>query len=217
MKKILIVTDKGSWLEAHLSFFKAEFDALGFDCQIVFDYDDMLPASVVFFLSCTKICPKDKLEQNDLNLVVHASDLPRGKGFAPVSWQVLDGSNEITFSLLQAAESVDSGVIYLSKKVKLEGHELCDELRTIQANICYELCRDFLLLETIPIGQKQVGTSTYFKRRYPRDSELNINKSIKEQFNLLRIVDNERYPAFFVMNNIRYELKISKNLKVHNE
>ena len=35
------------------------------------------------------------------------------------------------------------------------------------------------------------------EKRTPADSEIDPGKSILEQFNLLRIVDSERYPAFF--------------------
>jgi methionyl-tRNA formyltransferase len=44
--------------------------------------------------------------------------------------------------------------------------------------------------------------------RTSKDSKLNMNKTIKNQFNLLRIVDNERYPAYFIYNNKKYILKI---------
>ena len=36
------------------------------------------------------------------------------------------------------------------------------------------------------------------------------NKSLKEQFNLLRIVDNINYPAFFELDRHKYILKIEK-------
>ena len=45
--------------------------------------------------------------------------------------------------------------------------------------------------------KKQKGRPSYFKKRTKKDSEININKNIKSQFNLLRIVDNDNYPAFF--------------------
>ena len=57
-------------------------------------------------------------------------------------------------------------------------------------------------------GESQRGEETFYKKRTPKDSELDINKTIKEQFNLLRIVDNEKYPAFFKFKNKIYTLKI---------
>ncbi len=41
-----------------------------------------------FFLGCSKIAGPDVLNRNKYNLVVHESALPKGKGFAPVAWQI---------------------------------------------------------------------------------------------------------------------------------
>ena len=57
---------------------------------------------------------------------------------------------------------------------------------------------------------KQTGHSSVYPWRHPEDSELDINKAIKQQFNLLRVVDNEKYPAFFKYKNNRYIIKIYK-------
>ena len=42
-------------------------------------------------------------------------------------------------------------------------------------------------------------------------SELNINKTLKSQFNLLRICSNDFYPAFFKHKNNKYIIKIFKD------
>ena len=59
-------------------------------------------------------------------------------------------------------------------------------------------------------GKPQEGVATYYERRTPKDSELDINRSIKDQFNLLRIVDNERYPAFFYIGDKKYKISIEE-------
>ena len=59
-------------------------------------------------------------------------------------------------------------------------------------------------------GTDQSGKSFYYKKRGPSDSKLDPNKTIMEQFNLLRVVDNKRYPAYFELNGTRYILKIEK-------
>ena len=52
--------------------------------------------------------------------------------------------------------------------------------------------------------KKQVGVSSYYKKRYPKDNKLNINHSIKKNFNLLRIGNNELFPSYFKINNQEY-------------
>jgi methionyl-tRNA formyltransferase len=57
---------------------------------------------------------------------------------------------------------------------------------------------------------KQTGKGNFNKRRYPKDSQLNINKTIKQQFNHLRINDNELYPSFFYYKDQKYIIKVFK-------
>jgi methionyl-tRNA formyltransferase len=57
---------------------------------------------------------------------------------------------------------------------------------------------------------KQSGKSTYNKKRIPKDSELDINKTIKEQFNHLRINDNVNFPSFFIYKKTKYFIEIYK-------
>ena len=55
-----------------------------------------------------------------------------------------------------------------------------------------------------------MGKGNFNKRRYPKDSQLDINKTIKQQFNHLRINDNELYPSFFYHKGQKYIIKIFK-------
>ena len=57
----------------------------------------------------------------------------------------------------------------------------------------------------------QIGHSTFYKKRTPQNSEINIKNSILSQFNLLRVVDNKNYPAFFKIYGKKYILRISKS------
>ena len=50
----------------------------------------------------------------------------------------------ITFSLLEMAKSFDSGDIFLQKKLKLNGHELNQEIRNLQAKLTIKIIKLFL-------------------------------------------------------------------------
>jgi len=52
---------------------------------------------IVFILGYHKIIKKEYLKNNKYNIVVHESDLPKGKGWVPLFWQILEGKNEIVF------------------------------------------------------------------------------------------------------------------------
>ena len=159
-------------------------------------------------LSYFKILPPSFLRKNKHNLVVHESNLPKGKGWSPLTWQILEGSNEIPIVLFEATKDVDSGDIYLKDVIKLNGYELIDEIREKQATKTKELVLKFLELYPNVLPLKQKGKETFYRRRTPEDSKLKIDKSLKEQFSLLRVVDNDKYPAFFVYKGHTYVLKI---------
>ena len=103
--------------------------------------------------------------------------------------------------------------MYYQESFKPEGHELSDEIRYLQAKKTLNMIINFLKAKNLK-PYKQIGKSSYSRRRTPEDSEININDTIKNQFNLLRVVDNKRYPAFIRFKGKKYVLKIFKeNLK----
>jgi len=173
---------------------------------------DVTEGELCFILSCSKLVKPEILKRNKHNLVVHESDLPKGKGWSPMTWQVLEGKQEIPVTLFEAEEAVDSGSIYLQDFMVFEGHELVDELRFKQADVTLDLCRDFVQRypEIIHEAVAQSGEESFYPRRRADDSRLDPQKTIAEQFNLLRVVDNERYPAFFDWHGQRYVIKIEK-------
>ena len=83
------------------------------------------------------------------------------------------------------------------------------EWRQFQAEITNDLVLQFVAANVVN-GTEQVGDPTFFRKRTPADSKLSIDMSIKDQFNLLRVVDNKAYPAFFKINEILYKLTIEK-------
>lgn len=184
----------------------------GYNVNWLHDVNLIEQGEVVFFLGCGQIVPSDILEKNKHNLVVHESDLPWGKGWSPLTWQILEGKNDIPIVLFEAAEKVDSGVIYLKETMHFTGTELVEELRATQADTTFKLCLEFIdnYPDIIDKAVSQEGESSYYRRRTPEDSRLDPDKTIREQFDLLRVVDNKRYPAFFELNGEQYLLKVLK-------
>ena len=181
----------------------------------IYQAKEIPQGDLVFCLGFSQILTSEILEKNSHNLIVHESALPQGKGWSPLTWQILEGKNEIPITLFEAVESVDSGTIYLQDILKFKGTELVDELRSIQAQKSIEMCLEFIdqYPKIIELGREQSGESTYYSRRTPKDSCLDVDQTIRQQFNLLRVVDNNRYPAFFEIDKEIYILKIEKHLK----
>ena len=209
---ISIVSDFDSWVNVCIEKFIINLRNLGYRYEHVYHHKDLKHHDVVCYLSYSRIVPKNSLLRSKHNLVVHESDLPKGKGWSPLTWQILQGKNEIPIVLFEADEKVDAGKIYIKKLIQFNGTELISELRQMQAQNTFDLIIEFLCHynSIVKSAYHQRGKESYYPKRSPRDSKLDVNKSLKEQFNLLRVVDNEKYPAYFEINGVQYILSIYK-------
>jgi methionyl-tRNA formyltransferase len=192
------------WVTAHRSQHDIELAERSANLKV-------LGGDILFLMSCHEMISLELRKNYRACLVVHASDLPEGRGWSPLVWQILEGKNVITVTLLEAAEPVDSGAIWHKTHIRFEGHELYDEIHAALFGAELALM-DFALqnLERImPIPQQ--GEASYYPRRHPKDSRLDVHLSIAEQFELLRVADNERYPAFFDHRGHRYQIILRKD------
>lgn len=205
---ISVVVDNDSWILPYAESLVLACEASGDEAVVCRDHEGVRNGAVAFYLGCVKITPRSVLDRNRRNLVVHESNLPKGRGFAPMTWQILGGAREIPFALIEAADVVDGGAVAGRGSVVLSGTELAPEWRDLQGRKTVELCLEFLAQPLPPAGVPQAGEPTDYARRRPVDSQLDPERSIAEQFELLRVCDNERYPAFFDYRGRRFALKI---------
>ena len=212
---IAVVSDKNSWISPYVQDLRQKLESQGHTVFYANNFDNIRGFDIVFILSFSRIITERQLKQNTHNLVVHESALPHGKGWSPLTWQILEGKESFPITLFEAAPRVDSGKIYLQKDLHFTGTELVDDLREIQGSATVELCMEFVSgYDTIvKNAHEQNGLESFYPRRTPKDSEMDEKKSIAEQFNLLRVVDNEKYPAFFIHGGCTYILKIYKGCK----
>lgn len=110
-------------------------------------------------------------------------------------------------SLLNAEDKIDSGDIWKKIKIPLTGYELYDEIneKLFQAEL--EMldwaCEN--IEWAVPVPQAQSGGS-YNRKRAPVDSTLDIDKSLRSQFNLIRVCDPERYPALINIDGHKFKI-----------
>jgi methionyl-tRNA formyltransferase len=212
IKKIAVLTSEKSWFVSYSQKLIELISESGFDAELYFHHENINnDCEIVFLISYFRLVNREFLEGHKHNIVVHESDLPEGRGWAPMFWQILENKNKIPITLFEASEEVDKGDIYLKDFIILEGHELNPEIRNKQAIKTIEMCMKFIEICECLKPSKQEGDGSFYRKRTPTDSELNINKTIKEQFNLLRIVNNEEYPAFFYHKGLKYLIKIHKD------
>lgn len=204
----ILVDNPNSWIIPFAGTLSTELSEDGHDCLFVQKHKDVRKGDILIMLSCNRIFKE--LTLNKHNLIVHESDLPRGRGMSPFTWQILEGKNRIPVTLLEASDELDAGVIYDQTYIDLNGCELVDEWRALQAKATINLIRRFISIYPKVEGKEQVGEPTYYRSRTIEDSRLNVDQTIEEQFSLLRVVDNNRYPAWFERNGVRYKVEITK-------
>ncbi len=207
---ISLLSDAGSWLNQHLPHLIAALWQRGHSVRWIHEPAQLAPGDVCLLLSCGRLLSQQQLRLHSHNLVVHESALPRGQGWSPMTWQILEGADHIPITLFEATATLDAGPIYLQDIIELQGIELVEEWRALQARATIRLCLEWLDRYTEVIGQArlQQGEASHYQRRRPADSQLDPQRCLAEQFNLLRVVDNQRYPALVEIKGRRYEMHI---------
>lgn len=172
---------------------------------------DLSGGDFLFLVSATEIVGGEHLRKFRYALVVHESAVPEGRGWSPLAWQVLEGKADIPITMFQAEEKVDSGAIWDQRVLHLKGDELYDEIVEKAMAIKTEMM-DFAILNHDRISPRPQPSlkPSYYRRRTPEDSRIDPHATIEQQFELLRICDPDRFPAFFDLRGCRFQIVLRK-------
>jgi methionyl-tRNA formyltransferase len=209
--KITILNTSGdhpinSWLEVWVKKHQVIHEI-----QLLRSKKELVEGDILFLISCSEIISEHDRAKFKKTLVIHASDLPKGRGWSPHIWALINGAQQITISLLEAVDKVDSGDIWKKIKINIPKTAIYNEINQLIFKAELELM-DFAVenfAQIIPTKQPAIEQG-YWPKRTPQDSEIDIYKSIDEQFDLIRVCDQERFPAFFYKNGKKFKLKIEK-------
>lgn len=180
--------------------------------DLVHSKTELPGGDILFLVSCNEIVNRSDRDAYAKTLVLHASDLPQGRGWSPHIWQIIEEKEDIVISLLEAEDKVDSGDIWHKLRVRIPRDALWNEIN----NLIFETelaLMDYAVdnyYKVIPQPQNSSVIPTYYPKRTPEDSRIDQNKDIKSQFNLIRVCDPERYPAFFELNGSKYIIRLEK-------
>ena len=181
--------------------------------DLVFKKSDLTSGDFLFLVSCSEIITLEQRSPYQYSLVLHAGDLPRGRGWSPHIWEIVRGAEEITLSLLEAEDRVDSGRIWIKKRIPIAKDALWNEINTVLFNAETDLMTEAInnCQDITPCEQSLSLEPSYYPRRTPKDSEIDPAKSIQEQFDLIRVCDPIRYPARFELYGKSYKIVLEKS------
>lgn len=212
MKITFLCTDDTHPVNAYLKQWKKKNDTFH-DIDICRKKSALIGGDLLFLISCSEIVRREDREKYKESLVIHASDLPLGRGWSPHVWQVLEGKTRIKVTLLTAGEGVDTGDIWDQMDLHIPKHFLWDEINTALFEAEIKLidravrCFD----QKVSKPQSKDIEPTYYPKRTPQDSEIDPHDTLANQFDLIRVCDPHRFPAFFKLNGKTFKIRLEKD------
>lgn len=171
---------------------------------------------VVFAHNYDKIIPEEYFSIPKLGIfILHSSDLPKGRGWAPIYHTIANKDDLYTISLLKASKEVDEGNIFFKLKINKPILIMNRNLREIDEDGVILLINKYIDLYRAGYitdkteGKKQNSeNATYNKRRTPEDNLLDKKESIDKSIYKI-LASNSDYPAFIEIYGERLYFNIT--------
>jgi methionyl-tRNA formyltransferase len=211
MKITVLCSDSAHPVNSHLQKWIKE-NIANHTIELVRSRSELTNGDFLFLVSCSEIIKSQHREKYEHTLVLHASDLPQGRGWSPHVWEIVNGGEAVTLSLLEAEDKVDTGRLWLKRLIPVSKIALWLEVNQMLFQAEIDLMKEAVerYSEIEPYPQRSDVEPTYYQRRTPADSELDPQKTIAEQFDLMRMCDPQRYPAWCEILGQKYKVILEK-------
>jgi len=158
----------------------------------------------IFFPHWSYLIPEEIYTKYEC-IIFHMTDLPYGRGGSPLQNLIVRGYQETKLSAIKCVKELDSGPIYLQKKLNLNGS--AEEIFLKASKLMESMIIQIISEQSTPIEQK--GEATDFKRRTPEQGDWSDAKSLDEVFDRIRMLDADSYPPAFIHVG-EYKLEFSR-------
>jgi len=158
-----------------------------------FDELNCISPVKVFIPHWSHIISEDVFNQFEC-IVFHMTDLPYGRGGSPLQNLIVRGHEFTMITALRVNEGIDTGDIYLKKPLDLSGTAQVIFERTVP--IIESMIQEILDNNLQPVPQK--GEPTLFKRRKPKESNIEELSDLTDVYNYIRMLDAPGYPKAFL-------------------
>jgi len=153
----------------------------------------ILQPDIIFIPHWSYIIPPDIFEKFEC-IVFHMTDLPFGRGGSPLQNLIVLGFIETVISALRVEEGLDTGAIYLKKKLSLHG--TASEIFERSALVVKDMIEEIIKNKLLPVPQN--GEPVTFKRRGKQDGDISALDDMEKVYNYIRMLDCEGYPNSFI-------------------
>lgn len=165
------------------------------------DYDLVVPWN--YRNKILSLPPENKV------VVFHSSDLPKGRGWAPIAQLFLQEIPVYTMTAIFIDANIDTGRMILKATFPITNSMTARQIRIIDDWLIIYLSLEIAhsLTETRTIGIPQVdANSTYYPRRRPEQSQLVPSDTLQSMIPLLRAAE-DGHECFFLFGETKYLLK----------
>lgn len=132
---------------------------------------------------------------------VHNSLLPKYRGGSPLVWAILNGEEEIGFSMFSLTEEMDAGSIWFQKKFELPiDMSVGGALSMLEAGLIRTLQSDWgsLLDGNVQPKVQDASGATYCAQRLPEDGRIDWTQTAKRIVDFIR-AQSAPYPGAFTI------------------
>jgi len=178
-----------------------------------FEYIKKLQPDVILSVGWRRIFPNTLLKiPRIVALNVHASLLPKYKGFAPINWAILMGEKETGITVHVMDEKVDSGEIIIQKKVRILDEETAYDIYQKIIKILPKVIIDSLkkVESKKNFSQQNRNSGFIVTKRFPLDGKINWKRDRYIIYNQIRALSDPYPNAFCTYNNEKILIKESK-------
>ena len=170
--------------------------------------DELDKADLILSFNCSVILPYDVVDVYDI-INMHVGILPKYRGNSANTWAIMNGEDEVGFTIHKMSRMLDEGDIYFVKKIPiLYNQTYSDVYDELMASIIDETPRVLTGIYRGDIhARKQCGAFAYttlFSASMGHIKDYNI--SADYIYNLFRCMAKPHGSGiYFYKNNVRYE------------
>ena len=164
---------------------------------------------ILFLVSYQRKLNLFEYPEYDHVIVFHASDLPKGRGWSPYVWDILQGAQMITVCAIDAGEEIDSGDIWSKATFNVAKTDLLKDVLERISSVQLELMLEVISMIRSgegPVPQDPHTDATYYPKRTPEDSYLDPDKTLNQLFDQIRMSDPHRFPAILDIHGAKFKI-----------
>ncbi len=161
--------------------------------ELNFDFISQNKPDYIFFVHWSwKV--KKEIFKNFKCILFHTAPLPYGRGGSPIQNLILNGFKKSPVCAIKMEEELDSGSIYDSIEISLDGSlkEIFFRINKVINDLIFRIIKNNMLPKV------QEGKIHEFKRLNYEDNKIPLNIDLEKIYDYIRMVDDEDYKNSFI-------------------